>query len=189
MYERGNKEWTRYQRQLQPYITRVGCSFYNQSKKCKTPSIKRLVRTVPYQERDGWRATGSCADCREEEDLGGMTKGDLYTSFINYIKNLGTESWAVRSVIATDSIDGIVQSLKDGTAIGVSDGSFKSRFGTACYIIENETGDERIVGLIDVPGFSDEHDAYRSELAGLLGLVMVTDILTKLGDVDEGGLN
>lgn len=37
----------------------------------------------------------------------------------------------------------------------------------ACWIIENESGTERIIGLLDVPGSSDGHDVYRSELAGL----------------------
>ena len=50
----------------------------------------------------------------------------------------------------TENIGGIIDSLEKGTAVGVSDGSFQHKFGTACWIIENEEGTERIVGLIDV---------------------------------------
>ena len=71
------------------------------------------------------------------------------------------------------SIDGIIDSIKNGSTIRVSDGSFQMKFGIACWIIDKKCGSERIVGLIDVPGCSDEHDAYRSELAGLYDIVNI----------------
>lgn len=77
------------------------------------------------------------------------------------------------------SIGGIIESIKDGTALGVNNGSFTCEFGTTCWMIENGSGTERIVGLIDVPGFNDEHDAYKSELAGLYGIVKVVEMLEK----------
>ena len=86
----------------------------------------------------------------------------------------------------SELIDNIIKSIKDGSAVGVSDGSFKLKFGTACWIIEDGAGTERIIGLIDVPGTSDEHDAYRSELAGLYGICKVIYILEELGRIDGG---
>ena len=45
---------------------------------------------------------------------------------------------------------------------------------------------ERTVGLVEVHGYDDEHDAYRSELSGLFGLVVAVNILQKIGDVNDG---
>ena len=41
------------------------------------------------------------------------------------------ERWAARQVLMTSSIDDILTSIKEGTAVAVSDGSFKDKFGTA----------------------------------------------------------
>ena len=59
----------------------------------------------------------------------------------------------------TSSIDDILNSIKNGTAVMVSDISFKDDFSTACWILDNAEATERIIGLVDVPGYSDEHDA------------------------------
>ena len=67
----------------------------------------------------------------------------------------------------TESIDDIIRSAKEGKALGVSDGCFQIKFGTVCWIIENDKETENIIGLIDVPASSDDHNAYRGEMAGL----------------------
>ena len=72
--------------------------------------------------------------------------------------------------------------------MGVSDGSFKNKFGTACWIFLNESGSERIVGLSEVLGFSDEHDAHRSKLAALYVLTVAVKILKKIGGVEKDGI-
>ena len=45
---------------------------------------------------------------------------------------------------------------------------------------------ERTVGLVEVHGYDDEHGAYRSELAGLFGLLVAVNILQKIGDFNDG---
>ena len=115
-----------------------------------------------------------------EEVVEHNTNADLLKT---KIKALQGDRWSAREVMMTQSIDGILDSLRDGTAVGVSDGSYKDNFGTACWILENNTGTERIVGLIDVPGHDDEHDAYRSEIAGLYGIVMAVNMLMKIGNI------
>ena len=86
----------------------------------------------------------------------------------------------------TDSIDGIIESIKDGTVVGVSDGSFQHRIGTSCWIIENGAGTERIIGLIDAPGTIDGHDAYRSKLSGLYGISKAVSFLEDIGKIERG---
>ena len=41
------------------------------------------------------------------------------------------------------------------------------------------------MGLVEVPGYIDEYDAYRSKLASLFGWVVVVNILTKIGKVKD----
>ena len=102
---------------------------------------------------------------REDHNIASRLKYDL--------DSMKDNKWAVKHVTVTPSIDNIVQDIKTQTLVGVSDGSFKDGIGTASFIIENLKGTERIVGLIDVPGHEDEQDAYRSELAGLYGILVV----------------
>ena len=104
-----------------------------------------------------------------EDTVEPTTSADIFET---HIKALKGDRWSAREVMMTASIDGILDSLRHGTAVGVSDGSFKEIFGTACWILENSTGTERIVGLIGVSGHDDEHGAYRNELAGLYGIAM-----------------
>ena len=56
----------------------------------------------------------------------------------------------------TKSVDGIVEDLISMLVVGVSDGSFKMKFGISCWIIENQLGADISTGLIYVPDYSDD---------------------------------
>ena len=47
---------------------------------------------------------------------------------------------------------------------------------------------ERIIGLIDIPGRKKQHDAYRSELGGLYGIVTAVEILAEISKLKDGGI-
>ena len=70
-------------------------------------------------------------------------------------------------MLLTEFVNNIFKSLRQGTTIVFSNASFKDKFGPAHWIIENNTGNKRIIGLIDVPSHDNEHDSYISELTGL----------------------
>ena len=55
--------------------------------------------------------------------------------------------------------------------------------GATCWILKSTDGIERSVGLVDVPGHDDEHNAYRSEMAGLYDLVKIVQLLKKIGGI------
>jgi hypothetical protein len=77
--------------------------------------------------------------------------------------------------------------LIQGTAVAVCDGSYKDHFGTAGFVIQRGDNDEeRIVGAHVTPGHPDESNAYRSELGGILAIVIVTEAIAKLHDIQEG---
>ena len=153
------------------------------------PNMQLMERTTVRRVINGWKSTGTDKSIGEEPGSSVRTSHLSYTAaFREKVENLGKERWAARRILMTEEIGGVISSLENGTAVGVSDGSFQHKFGTACFIIENKEGTERIVGLIDVPGFSDEHDAYRSELAGLYGLVRATMMLQDIGKLKGGGI-
>ena len=82
----------------------------------------------------------------------------------------------------------IIVCLRNGTAIGVSDGSFKEEFGTASWVLENADGTQRIQGLLITPGFHSDQSAYRSEISGLYAMVTVIDSICKVWDLQQGGI-
>ena len=98
------------------------------------------------------------------------------------------EQWALQQMLTTESIDEIIRDLVNGTAVAVSDGSYKDKAGTACWIIENASGTQRIMGLVNVPGYGSDHSAYRSEIAGIYGIVLVIEMIQQVWGLQTGGV-
>ena len=92
--------------------------------------------------------------------------------FLSYMQSLPlSKRWAWSPLHIVGSIRGIIQSMQEGNCqcIAVSDGSFKNKYGTASWIIED--GDNIITGDLILPGESASHDSYRSKLGGLYGVI------------------
>ena len=98
------------------------------------------------------------------------------------------EQWALKNMKTTVCIDDIVADIKNGKAVGVSDGSFKDEGGTAAWIIENEAGTQRIMGTVEVPGHGSDQSAYRSELAGIYAMVLVVEVIKDIWSISGGGI-
>ena len=155
----------------------------------------RICRATVVRSHDGVKITGgirtmssslqTISESEEEWDTI-QDEEPLEDNFDRNILNPQGHKWAARVVYRTPSISSILQDIRDGKVIGVSDGSFKDKLGTACWILEDASGSERIVGLVEVPGHDDEHDAYRSELAGLFGLVIAVNTLLEIGKISTG---
>lgn len=73
-----------------------------------------------------------------------------------------------------DNGETLVNELMEGEAIAVCDGSYKSGKGAAAWMIEGNSATGRIKGWNWVPGGVFNQSSYRSELAGLLGIVSFT---------------
>ena len=67
-----------------------------------------------------------------EYPLVALTSISFVEHFETIIFNLGKERCTIRVVYMTDCIDGIVIGLQEGTVVGVSDGSFRDKLGSAC---------------------------------------------------------
>ena len=68
----------------------------------------------------------------------------------------------------------------------ISDGSFKDEYGTACCVIEGETPRGRIFGSCITLGNAKDQSAYRSELAGLYGIITMLEAICQYHAVTAG---
>jgi hypothetical protein len=79
--------------------------------------------------------------------------------------------WAIAEMDVDDNGGAIAHALIKGTAIVVSNGSFKNQQGTSAIIIEGASSEGRLVGINVIPGNPTSHSACRSELGGVAGIV------------------
>ncbi len=74
------------------------------------------------------------------------------------------------------------------TTIAVSDGSYKDTFSTAAWVLEGDTSTGRIVGHVIAPGNGVDHSAYRSELSGILAVMIMVKNLCVYHNIKEGSV-
>jgi hypothetical protein len=98
-----------------------------------------------------------------------------------------SDKWAIRSIHCHDNGQNIAEALRQGTAIAVCDGSYKDQFGTAGFVLQRgDSKDARITGAHVTPGHPDDINPYRSELGGILAIVIVTEAVTTLHHIQKG---
>ena len=96
--------------------------------------------------------------------------------------------WATQCCVVDDNGVGFAAALRAGTAIAVSDGSYKDCFGTAACILQDITGSGRFIVLNVSPGAADDQSPYRSELSGLYGIVSSIEQVCEEHDVRSGSV-
>jgi hypothetical protein len=94
----------------------------------------------------------------------------------------------MQNFIANDDGEVLAQALANGKAIAVCDGSYKQGRGASAWVIEGESSEGRIKGFNWVPGSTVNQSSYRSELAGLLGVVSFTVELCKYHSIKEASI-
>jgi hypothetical protein len=110
-------------------------------------------------------------------------------SLKHYIDALPIEvSWSMRNFISTDDGKILAQALSNGTAIAVCDGSYKQGKGASAWVMEGDSSKGRIKGFNWVSGSTVNQSSYRSELAGLLGIVTFTIELCKYHSIKEASI-
>ena len=82
----------------------------------------------------------------------------------------------------------ISQAINSGTAIAVSDGSFREGVGTSAFVLEGPNSHGRIVTTNVVPGESEDQSAYRSELAGLYGIISTVEQICLEHSITQGSI-
>jgi hypothetical protein len=96
------------------------------------------------------------------------------------------QAWAVEYLVDSGHIEAIAIGLAAGTVIAVADGSFKNQLGTAAFTLIDEQTGHRLEGANVVPGQPSDQSAYRSELAGIFGILIVCKLLCQIFKVSEG---
>jgi hypothetical protein len=97
------------------------------------------------------------------------------------------DKWLIRSLHCIDNGKNIAEAIRHGNAIAVCDGSYKDQFGTAGFVIQcgaNQTA--RITGAHVTPGHTDDINPYRSELGGILAIVVVTEAIANFHNIQTG---
>jgi hypothetical protein len=114
---------------------------------------------------------------------------DNPTSLAAAISQLPLECrWAVQRFDAPDNGMCIALAIQQGTAIAVSDGSFKDGRGTAAIIIEAADTADNIIIVNAIPGDPESQSSYRSELAGIFGQVIMVNTICRLHGVTQGSI-
>lgn len=72
--------------------------------------------------------------------------------------------------------------------ICISDGSFKDASGTACFTLLGSTKKGSIICPMVVPGEKTVQDAYRAELSGIYGAVVLVHLLCIVHNIQQGNV-
>jgi hypothetical protein len=96
--------------------------------------------------------------------------------------------WAVQHMENDDDGAYLAQAIRDGNAIAVSDGSLCGKFGTSAFIMEGRTSVHHIRAVNIVPGPLPEGDSHQCELAGLYGIICLTQAICQRHNVLSGSV-
>jgi hypothetical protein len=97
-----------------------------------------------------------------------------------------TNKWAVQYLFSKDDGRKVAMEIISGTAIAVSDGSYKDNFGTSAFIFECVNSKGRITGKNCIPGAPTDQSAHRSEVGGIVDMAITLKILCNMYDITSG---
>ncbi len=96
--------------------------------------------------------------------------------------------WSIKNFTASDNGEQIAQSIIDGSAVAVCDSSYKDGKGSAAWVIEGTTSEGRIRGTNFPPGPSKGQNSYRSELAGIYGILTMLTVICSTHNIQSGAI-
>jgi hypothetical protein len=68
--------------------------------------------------------------------------------------------------------------------IAVSDGSYHDSFGTEAWILQGSTS--RCTGQVICPGSAEDQNSYRSEVSGLVSVLLIVDLFVLFYQIKSG---
>ena len=98
------------------------------------------------------------------------------------------DQWASTKHEINDDGHDLARGITKGTATAISDGSYKQHYGTSCSILRGTSQSQRIISINAVPGPADSQSAYRSELAGISGSLLVLQALCNKYNLTTGSI-
>jgi hypothetical protein len=114
---------------------------------------------------------------------------DALSTLTEWIKrcNEGIQ-WMVKYFAVEDKGVMIADAISQGTAIAVSNGSYKDEFGTLALVLEGKDSNNCILTVNVVPGDLDDQSSFWSELAGIFGIVTMATALCEVYSISEGSI-
>jgi hypothetical protein len=94
--------------------------------------------------------------------------------------------WALNYIERPNDLLPIADSIREGTPAAVTDGSFKLQCGTSAFTLLDLASGIQLTGANHVPGLKTNQCAYRSELTGILGTVILIDIVCQFFWITSG---
>ena len=150
-----------------------------------TPNL--LSETLPPNtlQAIGWISDGSLTFTGRARQQN--TNRPIPTSIDDAIASYDTSlQWALPYIECPDALLPIASGIRDGTAIAVTDGSFKLQRGTSAFTLVDLASGTQLTGANHVPGICTDHCSYRSELTGILGTVILIDIVCGFFGITSG---
>ena len=96
--------------------------------------------------------------------------------------------WAITHIHILDNGVSLAQAIIDGSAVAVSDASYKDLFGTAALVIEGPPSSHRANAVNITPGPIKEGDSTRCETGGLIGIMVLTMAICTVHKVTTGSI-
>ena len=99
-----------------------------------------------------------------------------------------SDNWMIQEVRTPESRQLLAESIRQGNAIGVSDGSYcpHAQKGSSAAVIQCLTTGQRLLAVNLVPGHVRNQSSHRSELAGILAIVKLLQMLHEEHDLTNG---
>ena len=97
-----------------------------------------------------------------------------------------SDQWASTRTEITDNGLDLALGITQGNATAISDGSYKEQYGASRSILRGPNHTKRIITINAVPGPRDAQSAYRSELAGISGSLLILQALCNLHQITDG---
>jgi hypothetical protein len=103
---------------------------------------------------------------------------------------LRTHAWSGLCIHTPSEMSVLLQGIRQGEAIAVTDGSFKNNLGTAGFTIQphlhDETDQDSFIMVNQTPGDPRDMDAYRAELGGIFGIIDLANHLCNSFAITSG---
>ena len=112
-----------------------------------------------------------------------------HTGIADYLPRQETEDevWWGIVVKSTLPIEELVHAIKQGTAVAVTDGSYRDNMGTAAFTFRASDTDRRELTLVNMtPGMEQDLTPYRAEMGGLYGIAKFLERLHKKFNITGG---
>jgi hypothetical protein len=115
----------------------------------------------------------------------------LYGTFDQYLEAQQQYAWLFRHTLCSIKFQDLVDAIKEGRAIEISDGSQKNKWGTASWRIMEETNEaEEWARLQHVtPRRKDDQSDFRSEIGGLYAMTAAIELLCKFFHISNGSVS